>query len=137
MVGIIQYVLLTGHPTVNRLQSAGSNRPIGQEFQSAPIGHITQSANRLEPKFHSIPKTCQSATSNRPNRPCWLQAPSTKIRSASRPNDIAAKTQSAQSAQSAEFQSAQSAQSAQPRPIAKSQSAQSAQPARTSRLTVG
>ena len=39
--------LITGYSTVNRLQSAGSNRPIGYDFQSAPIGWRRQSANRL------------------------------------------------------------------------------------------
>ena len=91
-----------GRPTVNRLQSAGPNRPIGQEFQSAPIGHITQSANRLEPKFHSIPEVGQSAQGsqkprkgNPPNRlespigPTSIQGePAQSVSKSDRPNQL-------------------------------------------------
>ena len=55
---------LTGHSTVNRLQSAGANRPIGWVFQSAPIGWQRQSANRLWQTFGLAEAIGQSAVAD-------------------------------------------------------------------------
>ena len=62
------YSPLSGHSTLNRLQSAGSNRPISWDVQSAPIGWWKQSANRLWKNMAMVVCNCEGMNREAPRR---------------------------------------------------------------------